>query len=429
MKINRRVGSPPSSSPVAWQGYNGINIVWPFLGPTFVDPGAASPVYNTNPYGNPTTFDLHITSAVLDGIKAQGFDYVRLMLAPGPWMEALKAPVNEARVAALFAILDPAIQAILAKGLLVDLDMHASYYVLYTPNTILSGVTSADFLLYRETIRRFAQHYASTDPKTFLLELFNEPFAAGSVVGGWDAYQALLYGDARQFMPYHTLGLTVPDWSSPASFSGASKAGFDNNTLWVLHPYRPAIFANQGYQNGYNSWTWGLTWPPNSGQKATIVAATRANIAADASLTTAQKNALTLQLTGYDSGGTHSGTGDLDYFFDIPQDKAFERSSFEFGGYVNDVLTALGWGRDRILCNEWGATRTGGAVLNGTDAASRAAYASDMADVIHGFGYRSGYMALDAADFGVTDGTDANIGAYTTALLTGIDPGRLRVVT
>lgn len=332
---------------------------------------------------------------------------MRLQVAVGPWTEAL---ADATQTAILWAQLDAAVNSIIAGGLGVIICMYDSYDIsAYSPGTLLgSGIAGSAWLNRITTTQNFAAHINNYwQPADVAFELFNEPIAPASIlVNTWDQYQATLYTAARAYAPVHTVIVTAPNWSAVDQIALLNPASFDANTLFAPHTYLPYIFAQQGYQNGYNNWANDLTWPPAPSHKAASIANMTANVNADGSLTAPQKTATIA-----------SQTTDLNYFFDIPEDIAYVNQ------YYFDVLAA--WcttnsiAHSRVIITEWGTTRTnaggyGGSAFTGVAQASRVAWKSDMKSSMISYGFRSTEFAYDDPRYGITTGTGNSIGTINT---------------
>lgn len=176
-----------------------------------VNPNDPNTAYSANPFLNPSSWPDHVPSATLAALVARGFDFVRICVAPGPWIDAV---ADSTRTATLFGMLDVAVRACLDAGLAVNIDMHDSYYVKNTPYQLLDSGVGGRLFQKRVTITHsFAQHYATYNPALVALELFNEPIDPGSINGDWLGYLNALYATARSAMPNHTLILTMENWS------------------------------------------------------------------------------------------------------------------------------------------------------------------------------------------------------------------------
>jgi hypothetical protein len=129
-----------------------------------------------------------------------------------------------------------------------------------------------------------------------------------------------------------------------------------------------------------------------------------AAVSADGSLTAAQKTAQ-----------IQSTLTTIGWYYSLPENKA------RLGLYLDPVVTwcqSNGISPNRIIVNEYGVTRDNPA-FSGTPVASRIAWLNAMADLLNARGFRKAVFALDAIDFGITDGAASTIGTILPGL-TGI---------
>lgn len=385
---------------VTFSGANGINIMWPFLGPTVVNPNDPNTAYSANPFLNPSSWSDHVPSASLAALVARGFDFVRICVAPGPWIDAV---ADRTRTAALFGMLDVAVAACLNAGLAVDIDLHDSDYVKNTPAQLLAGGVSGALFQKRLTVTHsFAQHYATYNPARVALELFNEPIDPASINGDWLGYLNALYATARSAMPGHTVILSMENWSDVGHLMRANPASYDGNTLWAIHPYLPAIFALQGYKgSNFSRYVSSFNWPPVQSEQADVIARMVAAVSADGSLTDAQRMAQ-----------IRSTRTTINWYYSLPENKA------RLGLYLDPVANwcrSNGISPNRIIASEFGVTRDNLA-FRGTPSASRVSWLNAMADLLNARGFRKAVFALDAIDFGITDGVGSTIGRILPGL-------------
>lgn len=389
-------------------GSKGINIMWPYLGPTM---NGANTAFNTNPFTNPSDFNTHVPPSTLTYLKEIGFDHIRLNVATNPWQEAVNAG-DFNRVNYLFSILDEGINAIFASGLNILLDMHPAYYgpSRYQPPNLLSvAANNSAWLEYVEVVRQFSRYYASRAPSNrFALELFNEPTDAGSINGLWTTRQYPMWQAARAEMPYHTLVVTNDQWSSIDRLILLNPNDFDLRTQFAMHPYIPALFTTQGYPNGYNTWVKNLNYPPGSGgqTKAQVISA----------MTTAVNND---PAVSNKSATISAQTTEIGYYFDVPLNYSWMLGEF------NKMLTwanQYGISTNRIWATEYGVTRTDVVTgITGAPQTSRERYISDVTDALDASGLRRSVFALDASDYGLTDDSGTNIGSIEAEFITGLN--------
>jgi hypothetical protein len=127
-------------------------------------------------------------------------------------------------------------------------------------------------------------------------------------------------------------------------------------------------------------------------------------VSADGSLTDAQKKAQ-----------IQSTRATLGWYYSLPENKA------KLGLDLDPVMNwcqANNISSNRIIANEYGVTRDNRA-FRGAPTASRIAWLNATAELLNARGFRKAVFALDAVDFGITDGTDNTIGTILPAL-TGI---------
>ncbi len=328
---------------------------------------------------------------MLKTLVAAGYDHVGLKVAPGPWIDAVD---DSDRLEYLFGLIDAAISDCLSAGLGVILDMHDSYYVKNTPTELLADGAEGALFQKRVTVTRlFAERYADKPKSKLMFGLFNEPPPASDISGDWSGYLWALYQVARTAMPNHTIMCSTPNYSGIDELIAFDPAPYGSNVRWAIHPYLPAIFAHQGYPNGYNNWVGGvLSWPPDAADKDAAIAAMTANVNADDSLTSGEKTSTIA-----------SQTTELGYYFDVPED----------GDWIDGQLSdATDWATEngvKLAANEMGCTRSNDD-FRATDSASRAVYIPMMTAKLAALGIPYTVFALDAPDYGITDGTGSAIG-------------------
>ncbi len=392
-----------ASQTITFSGINGINIMWPYLGATVVNPNDPISAYSDNPFLNPSSFETHVPVGTLNALVAKGYDFVRIPVCPGPWMDAW-ANEDHARTDKLFAILDESVNACIKAGLAVNIDLHDSYYVKrYAPDQLLiAGINYSTFSRRLAVTKQFAQHYSFFNPAMVALEVFNEPPFASMIKGDWLDYLDQLYGFARQGAPNHTLILSMENYSSVNELLRVKSNRYDPNVLWTVPPYIPAIYALQGSKDSsFSKYVSGFNWPPVPSEYLPLIARMTAAVNADGSLTSDQKAA---QIT--------STTQTLYWYFNLPEDKA------RLDTYLAPITTWCQTNNispNRIICNEFGATRDN-AGFKGAPATSRILWTQAMADLLNKRGFRKALFALDAIDYGVTDQQGQVIGNINMGL-------------
>ena len=132
-----------------------------------------------------------------------------------------------------------------------------------------------------------------------------------------------------------------------------------------------------------------------------MIARMVAAVSADGSLTDAQKMAQ-----------IQSSRTTIDWYYPLPENKA------RIGLYLDPVVNwcrSNGISPNRIIASEFGVTRDN-LGFRGTPSASRITWLNAMADLLNARGFRKAVFALDAIDFGITDGVGSTIGTILPGL-------------
>jgi len=188
-------------------------------------------------------FDSAITTDDLALIKAMGFDHVRLCINPGPMLRRGQADQIPADY---LGYLDSAVQMILAQGLAVELDIHASGEFKHEVATNDSFVE--DFV---DFWRGFAKHYSTYDPESVVFEILNEPELKDPY--RWYGIETKLANAIRTAAPEHTIIATGARWSDNDDLLFLDPLR-DPNVIYTFHFYESHIFTHQGASWGDIYW-------------------------------------------------------------------------------------------------------------------------------------------------------------------------------
>jgi endoglucanase len=172
-----------------------------------------------------------------------GFDSVRLSIDPVP-LE--REPHNKDGLNADFtARLDHAVDAMLANGLAVQIDIHpeSEYKAKVRAN-------DADVERFTMLWRKLAAHYANRDPNLVLFEVMNEPEVSDPY--RWAGIQARAAEAIRQAAPQNTIIAAGPNYSGIADLLTQPPLP-DGNVIYNFHFYEPHEFTHQGA-------SWGVPW-------------------------------------------------------------------------------------------------------------------------------------------------------------------------
>lgn len=182
-----------------------------------------------------------------------GFDNVRLSIDPVPLEQP---PLNQEGFNADFlARLDRAVDAMLANGLAVQIDIHPEEPYKQQVKNSNDGVQRFTMLW-----RRLAAHYSNRDPEKILYEIMNEPEVSDPY--RWAGIQAAAAQAIREAAPKNTLIATGPNWSDIADLLTQHPLP-DGNVIYNFHYYEPHAFTHQGASWGSPWWiyTHGIPYP------------------------------------------------------------------------------------------------------------------------------------------------------------------------
>jgi hypothetical protein len=176
-------------------------------------------------------------------IARLGFDNVRLSIDAAPLEQNPRG--QDGLNAEFVARLDRAVDAMLANGLAVQIDLHPeeSYKL-----QLRSSNDAVDRLAM--LWRRLAAHYATRDPERVFFEILNEPEVNDAY--RWAGIQARLAAAIRSVAPKHTIIATGPNYSDIVDLLTQYPLS-DGNVIYTFHFYDPHTFTHQGAG-------WGLPW-------------------------------------------------------------------------------------------------------------------------------------------------------------------------
>ena len=182
-----------------------------------------------------------------------GFDSVRLSIDPEP-LE--RFPRNAEGLNGDFtARLDHAVDAMLANGLAVQIDVHPEGPF---KKEVREGSDGVDRLT--ALWRRLAAHYAGRDPERVFFEVENEPEIGDPF--RWAGIQAHVAAAIRAAAPKNTIIVAGPNYSGIEDLLTLEPLP-DSNVIYNFHFYDPHTFTHQGAGWGVNWWryTHNLPYP------------------------------------------------------------------------------------------------------------------------------------------------------------------------
>ncbi|MGD0787742.1 MAG: glycoside hydrolase family 5 protein [Terracidiphilus sp.] len=192
-----------------------------------------------------------------------GFDNVRLSIDAAPLEQY---PLGKDGLNADFlSRLDKAVDAMLADGLAVQIDLHPedSYkQQLRTSNDAVDRLVTL--------WRRLAGHYATRDPERVFFEIMNEPEANDPY--RWAGIQARVAAAIREAAPKNTIIATGPNYSDIQDLLTQHPLS-DGNVIYNFHFYDPHTFTHQGAGWGVPWWssTHGIPYPADESSMAELV--------------------------------------------------------------------------------------------------------------------------------------------------------------
>jgi aryl-phospho-beta-D-glucosidase BglC (GH1 family) len=192
-----------------------------------------------------------------------GFDNVRLSIDATP-LE--KGPQGKDGLNAEFmARLDHAVDAMLAAGLAVQIDLHPEEAYKQQLRTGGDGVERM-----RRLWRKLAAHYATRDPEKVFFEIMNEPEVSDPY--RWAGIQAEVAAAIREVAPRNTIIATGPNYSGISDLLTQQPLP-DGNVIYNFHFYNPHEFTHQGAGWGAAWWSYthGIPYPATESSMQELV--------------------------------------------------------------------------------------------------------------------------------------------------------------
>lgn len=192
-----------------------------------------------------------------------GFDNVRLSIDPAPLEQYPQGAdgLNDE----FLGRLDAAVDAMLANGLAVEIDIHPE-------ESYKEGIRTSDEAVDRFVglWRKVAAHYATRDPEKVFFEVMNEPEEHDPY--RWAGIQARAAAAIREAAPRNTIIATGPNWSDIVDLLTQHPLA-DGNVIYNFHFYDPHTFTHQGAGWGTFWWryTHGIPYPATEDSMAAIL--------------------------------------------------------------------------------------------------------------------------------------------------------------
>jgi endoglucanase len=186
-----------------------------------------------------------------------GFDNVRLSIDAVPLEQSPRAA--DGLNADFVVRLDRAVDAMLANGLAVQIDVHPE-------DNYKQQLRTSDYQVDELTTlwRKLAAHYANRDPNLLFFEILNEPEVSDPY--RWAGIQERLAAAIRQAAPRNTIIAAGANYSGIQDLLTLQPLA-DGNVIYNFHFYEPHEFTHQGASWGLTWWsdTHGIPYPPSDG--------------------------------------------------------------------------------------------------------------------------------------------------------------------
>jgi endoglucanase len=338
-----------------------------------------------------------VSDTLLRNVAAAGFDFVRLTIDPGPFLQFTGTKRD-----ALDQHLKGVVERLLRNGFCVIVDFHPiSQVSKYAPEKLVQGSDDPLFIAYAGVIRRTARVLATLHTSRVALELMNEPQY------GWDPataerWQRLLehlHREARAEAPDLLLVLSGARGGDIKGLLALNPAPFTGSrVLYSFHYYERHDFTHQGVKSTTPSalpWRFisGLPYPAQSADPDRVWQRIQQNILTDQGIS-ADERRLALQQVR-------------------ERVASYIASGFSRRQIASDFDSVRAWAEQHgidphaILLGEFGVTRTYG-MYRASDPLSQEAWMRDVRSEaeLHGFRWAlwalSGYggMALVERDGG-----------------------------
>ena len=176
-------------------------------------------------------------------IARLGFDNVRLSIDAAPLAQYPRGA--DGLNAEFLGSLDRAVDAMLAQGLAVQIDLHPEDSLKQQLRQGNDGVDQLTALW-----RQLAAHYAARDPERVFFEILNEPEVNDPY--RWAGIQAQVATAIREVAPKNNIIATGPNYSDIPDLLTQHPLA-DGNVIYTFHFYYPHEFTHQGA-------SWSVPW-------------------------------------------------------------------------------------------------------------------------------------------------------------------------
>jgi hypothetical protein len=351
--------------------------------------------YADKPFSGP---EHELSDDLIRNVKRVGFDFVRLTVDPGPFIEAEGDRLRDLDLQVILVV-----TRFLHNGLSVILNLHANTQVpIYNPDNWLRSVDDPIFVRYVAVVHHMAELLAKLHSSDVALEPINEPSYGYDRVSAarWQQMCELLHDAARSASPDLLILLSGAQGGSSRGLIELNAAPFAGSRVrYSFHYYEPHIFTHQGVEakDGARMWGYfsGIPYPARRVPAALVLGKVKENVLERSDLSSSQRQLIIPRAQAEVS----------DYLM-----SRFDVSSIEasFDG-VADWARRNGLPPKSIILGEFGVTRTYGG-YRAADQISREAWLNDVRQAAEHRGFAwslwllSGYggMALVERDGAAT---------------------------
>jgi len=341
-----------------------------------------------------------ISDGEIARLKQAGFTFVRLPVAPRPFLYASQEERGKLEDD-LFRTIDRLQQA----GFAVLLDPHPTHRKEdFSAPSILDSPGDPEFMAYLDWITGLARRMRKRPSGLSAMGLMNEPQVDCYKQEGndWTDIQPVLYEAVRESAPELSIAVTTSCWSSYHGLKHLDMSLYDDNTLVDLHFYYPYVFTHQSlpFASPPSRYIAGLDYPADPARMDETVALSRKLIA----LRKEQNRDVPAGALDVARQGIRK------YYLQDRVDRAYLKDRFD---PVESWRAEQGLDPKRILLGEFGAARAPKGLPENT---ARYRWIRDVRELAESFGFGFAYWDYHAGSgytgFGiVTDNTSRTLDA------------------